>query len=225
MSNRPQRRSRKRDEPPGNDWLVTFSDCMTLLLTFFVMLLSFSSFDPKDLTRVFMAFKAPSMPSVFRGQRLPQDSPLPDDAEVDWTEDGSEKPNDDRLEPTHPPRKPLDPLGDDAYRDRRVLTIPSELLFWGRGDRLKPVARDLLGHVANYLRLVPCRVVISETSPTAAARPGALSRAWAVMNHFTDAENLKPDRFAISGSPGAAKSGAGFEPVVRIAMLNQKVYP
>ncbi len=225
MSNRPQRRSRKRDDPPGNDWLVTFSDCMTLLLTFFVMLLSFSSFDPRDLTRVFMAFKAPSMPSVFRRQRQPEDSPLPDNAVIHRTEDGSEKPNDDRLEPTHPPRKPLEPLSDDAYRDRRVLTIPSEVLFWGRGARLKPGARDLLGHIADYLRLVPCRVVISEASPPAAARPGALSRAWAVMNHFTDAENLKPDRFAISGSPGAAKSGGGFEPVVRIAMLNQKVYP
>ncbi|MHC4104970.1 MAG: flagellar motor protein MotB, partial [Planctomycetota bacterium] len=36
------------DEAPGApEWMVTFSDCMTLLLTFFVLLLSFSSFDDK----------------------------------------------------------------------------------------------------------------------------------------------------------------------------------
>ena len=29
------------------EWMVTYSDCMTLLLTFFVLLLTFSSFDDK----------------------------------------------------------------------------------------------------------------------------------------------------------------------------------
>ena len=44
----------KEKKPPPQDeeqgapeWMVTFSDCMTLLLTFFVLLLSFSSFDDK----------------------------------------------------------------------------------------------------------------------------------------------------------------------------------
>ena len=32
------------EEPGAPEWMVTFSDCMTLLLTFFVLLLSFSSF-------------------------------------------------------------------------------------------------------------------------------------------------------------------------------------
>ena len=35
------------DDPGAPEWMVTFSDCMTLLLTFFVLLLSFSSFDDK----------------------------------------------------------------------------------------------------------------------------------------------------------------------------------
>ena len=40
------------DEDPGApEWMVTFSDCMTLLLTFFVLLLSFSSFDDDGVFR------------------------------------------------------------------------------------------------------------------------------------------------------------------------------
>ena len=40
------------DEAPGApEWMVTFSDCMTLLLTFFVLLLSFSSFDDDKVFR------------------------------------------------------------------------------------------------------------------------------------------------------------------------------
>ena len=44
-------REKKQPEPEQQagapEWMVTFSDCMTLLLTFFVLLLSFSSFDDK----------------------------------------------------------------------------------------------------------------------------------------------------------------------------------
>src|SRR4030042_5926969 len=41
------------DEAPGApEWMVTFSDCMTLLLTFFVLLLSFSSFDDRVFSRL-----------------------------------------------------------------------------------------------------------------------------------------------------------------------------
>ena len=44
-------RRERKPEPQHTDgapeWMVTFSDCMTLLLTFFVLLLSFSSFDDR----------------------------------------------------------------------------------------------------------------------------------------------------------------------------------
>ena len=45
-------REKKQPEPEQQagapEWMVTFSDCMTLLLTFFVLLLSFSSFDDES---------------------------------------------------------------------------------------------------------------------------------------------------------------------------------
>ena len=45
------------DEPAGApDWMVTFSDCMTLLLTFFVLLLSFSSFAEKGFRKLRASF-------------------------------------------------------------------------------------------------------------------------------------------------------------------------
>ena len=45
------------DEAPGAPvWMVTFSDCMTLLLTFFVLLLSFSSFDDKVFRKLKVIF-------------------------------------------------------------------------------------------------------------------------------------------------------------------------
>lgn len=45
-------RRKKKPEQGGAAWLVTFSDLMTLLLTFFVLLLSMASMDSTMLTRI-----------------------------------------------------------------------------------------------------------------------------------------------------------------------------
>ena len=60
------------DETAGApEWMVTFSDCMTLLLTFFVLMLSFSSFDEKvfQKLRVICADAMPAVSMETRGTR------------------------------------------------------------------------------------------------------------------------------------------------------------
>jgi len=165
-----------------------------------------------------------SYSSGFGSERPPKEAVLEDVSYIDRTEAGSEMPTFDRLEATRTPREPDDPLGQDAYRDRRVLSIPSSLLFWGRGASLKPEAAPLLGRVADFLRLMPCRVVIRGTPGPGLPPEISLSRAVAVMEHFTKTENLPAERFAVSASaPGPGE--APDEPVIRIAMLNREVYP
>ena len=44
---RGSKQAETEEAPSAPEWMVTFSDCMTLLLTFFVLLLTFSSFDDK----------------------------------------------------------------------------------------------------------------------------------------------------------------------------------
>ena len=46
------KREKPKECPPAAGWLVTFSDLVTLLLTFFVLLLSMSSMDQSFLTEV-----------------------------------------------------------------------------------------------------------------------------------------------------------------------------
>ncbi len=208
----------------SNGWMVTFSDCMTLLLCFFVMLLSFSSFDPQDLSRVLEGFEMATHASGFGTQRPSREGLLEDPTYIDRTEVGSERPTFDRLAPTRTPRAPEDPLSRDAYCDRRVLSIPSGLLFWGRGAALKPEAKPVLGRVADFLRLMPCRVVIRETPGPHPPTEASLRRALAVMTHFTEAEGLPAERFAISAA-APAPGETPHEPVIRIAMLNREVYP
>ena len=53
-----QQKGQPEEEEQGGapDWMVTFSDCMTLLLTFFVLLLSFSTFGKKTLPKLGTSF-------------------------------------------------------------------------------------------------------------------------------------------------------------------------
>ena len=65
------------DEGGGGGWLMTFADLMSLLMSFFVLLLSFSEMDVQKYKQV-----AGSMQSAFGVQRdcLLYTSPSPRDA-------------------------------------------------------------------------------------------------------------------------------------------------
>lgn len=48
----------EEDEVDANAWMITFSDLLTLMLTFFVMLLTMSSMETKELNEAFGIFRA-----------------------------------------------------------------------------------------------------------------------------------------------------------------------
>ncbi|MEE4164440.1 MAG: flagellar motor protein MotB [Desulfocapsaceae bacterium] len=53
-----QKKSQKKDGPPGAPaWMVTYSDLVTLLLTFFVLLMSMASMDPVRFTEASSSLK------------------------------------------------------------------------------------------------------------------------------------------------------------------------
>ena len=220
-----RRKARKGDDAPSADWLITFCDCMTLLLAFFVMLLSFSSFDPEVLNRLQGGFEQLSYSSLSDRQRLAREAPIPQPGVVHRTEEGDGANRFDDLEPVEKPRDPLEALAADAYRDRRVLTVPSEMLFVGRTHLLKGQARRMLSVIADYLRLVPCRIIVSETVADAEAQDRGLARTWAVVGHFTEQEGLEANRFGIAVHIEKAPHRPDFKPAIRIAMLSRKVFP
>ncbi|MHC4539127.1 MAG: flagellar motor protein MotB, partial [Planctomycetota bacterium] len=82
------------DEAPGApEWMVTFSDCMTLLLTFFVLLLSFSSFDDRVFRRLKVSYsRAFSRITPVLGSERDSLLLLPRIRHTDDLDQGSEKP-------------------------------------------------------------------------------------------------------------------------------------
>ena len=209
---------------PG--WMVTFSDCMTLLLCFFVMLVTFSSFDEDALKRISGVFKNRTYGWIFPIRRMVKDSMVDNvDRPTDWTDEGSEKPTDWKRELTKFPKPPLEIIEADAYRDRKVFDIPSERLFYGRGTALRPAGRAYLRMIGSFMALVPCRVVISEIAAPGEERRAEMSleRAWTIMKRLVDAGGLDSDRFHITCGQDLPAGRFRGKSVVRIAVLARSI--
>lgn len=228
-----ERKQVEADEAPGApQWMVTFSDCMTLLLTFFVLLLSFSSFDEhvfQTLERIFVN----ALPTVGEPEEKDEDAFL-GAKQIEPTENlgkGSEKPTlasggeDNLKEET----EPMD------FRSRKVFFISSDKVFWGKGTVISLQGRRTLSTMASFLKEVPSRVVISENR-RGDEKGGELlgpSRAWAVIKYLATKGGLSKSRFSISiasvcqkalETSGVGHTSAKAERMLEIVLLERSIY-
>ncbi len=141
---------KKHEEEDGGGhsvglWYVSFSDMITLLLSFFVMLTTFSSYSKEDLSRFSGVWAQLADYSVFTGRHGNESLAPQPDRPYDYTMNGSEK-------PSGADHNTVESTGEsqwlasmaDAYSRRRVLHIPSRMLFWGKdtqGTTLMPAGK------------------------------------------------------------------------------------
>ncbi len=205
---RRQKKQAESDEPPGApDWMVTFSDCMTLLLTFFVLLLSFSSFDENTFRNLRVIF-AKNLPSVKPQEKRDKDALLKT-RQIEPKKElnkGSEKPT---LE-----RGKDDNLKEETeftdFRSRKVFLFSSRKVFWGKGTLLSTQGCQTLDTMASFLKEIHSRIVISEKGPSRdrSSKDSGLARSWKVLKYFTDKHGLNKDWFSISSSGTVFQEGA-----------------
>jgi len=211
----------EEDESPGApEWMVTFSDCMTLLLTFFVLLLSFSSFDDKVFRRLRVIFMD-ALPAISRSDELNRDAVLPTE-QIEMTPElaeGSEKPTllkglDDNVREETPA----------DFRRRKVFSVSSEKIFWGNGALISAEGRRIMTTMASFLEEVPSRVVICENGP--AGKGGSeqlgLSRAWAVLEYLTSGKNLDKKWFSVSAGSTIAQEGLRSDEPSRASLKSER---
>jgi hypothetical protein len=220
--NRP--RQQEEGEPNGAPaWMVTFSDCMTLLLCFFVLLLTFSSFDQVSLDRLGGAFPGLSYDSVFPNKQTVMDSAVPPKPkEMDFTSAGSEMPTDSPPTETVNPRPVGPSLPPDAYKDCKTVRIPSDMLFYARGAALTEEGKALAGTLAGFVRRMPCKIVLSEScSVSADGRP---DRALALVRYLTGELALPEELFSVAASRTGAPAEDEGRPTMVITMINGELY-
>ncbi len=193
-------RKRKQTVPEQEagapEWMVTFSDCMTLLLTFFVLLLSFSSFDDKTLSRLQKTFTE-EFSSIGFDRR--DKSALTDTNLIQYDDNldkGSEKPTLTKAEED----KLLKETESKNFHEHKVFLSPSEAIFWGNGKVISFQGRRALSVMASFLKEVPGKVVISENGQgdEKDSEYLGLQRAWAIIEYLTKKQGLDKGQFSIA---------------------------
>jgi len=211
---------KKEDETPDGapEWMMTFCDCMTLLLTFFVLLISFATFEKNTLPQLGQSF-ARALPAIglmskekvealHKKHQTNDESRQPDGTET-RTLSQSQTSNYMRE------KKPLD------FRNLKVFTIPSDKFFWGRGAAISEDGRNVLDTLAVFLKAQADRVVISENGPDGNRTLG-MARAMAVMNYLVDRQQVDPARLNISVSTTQRQAPTARQ--LEITLLDRSIY-
>ena len=204
------RRKKKKSGGGGAAWLVTFSDLMTLLLTFFVLLLSMASMDTTVITRISAQTRSLNPIPLSGPGRVPERIQIIVAALKDpYNVLEKAKRIKDLLFPVD--MLPPDLLKSELEKNLEVLAHPEGvvivltdgLLFAEGTPDLNPVGRKLLDTLVPVIQAVNADVNLSgHTDAGSVEGPDGYDlsflRAAGVLEHFLQAK-LPPDRFSVSG--------------------------
>ena len=220
-----EKKEREPDpEPPGApEWVVTFTDMISLLVTFFVLLMTFSSMQEYDLLRFQSLIQGNRgvLKSV-HGPRVIENPPVDVIADT--------HPVDGALEPHSRPAEELPPERADQGTKERDDTVQVDLnqigdgllVTWGSDAAYAPgslepnqVLRDALAEVGEVLRNYPHVIVVeahtaSDWGPSRGytdAEDFTLARARRAAEILTELGGISPERMQLAGY-GATRARA-----------------
>ncbi len=221
MASRPQRTEEAGVEGCP-EWMTTFSDCMTLLLTFFVLLMTFSSFsDQGQYKQDQMSFQDGAI--SLTENTVKKTSVIPKDKSIQPTqaEKGSEAPVEAVEQLISSSRE--NPKDNETCA-KRVFLLSSDDLFYGQSNVLKNEGKSNLRLLGQYIKLVQSRVVISENGPDAGGELCGAPRALAIMNFLEKECRLQSERMCISISGTAEAYHFSKQRKAEIALLERSTY-
>ncbi|MDO8303562.1 MAG: flagellar motor protein MotB [Sedimentisphaerales bacterium] len=199
-------------------WIVSFADMASLLMAFFVMLTTFSTFDNKAAKELEGIGKRIVNSGGWNYKKnynaLMAQQPS---ANFDDTKKGSEKPTADNTSN----RKSLKTTAAKDFRNHRVFVLETHALFWSRGSSLSSQGSFFLQTLAAFVKKVPSRIVISEYGSDNPSL--GLERAWAAAECLIDA-GMSPSLCNISAQTLLAEQKTSNERSFEITILDKSIY-
>ncbi|WAA10103.1 flagellar motor protein MotS [Fervidibacillus albus] len=201
-------------------WMITYSDMITLILVFFVMLFSMSQIDAQKFQTIAESFRDRSIFEFY-----PSSVPFENPGSADETIDFSDEADKDEDYPTPGEREEnLNALLTEvskfieesgltevvvATRTERgvVVVLPEQVLFDTGEAEIIDSATDFLDRVAELLKNIPNIVKVeghTDNRPIHTVQyPSnwelSTARASSVIRYFIDQHQLDPERFIATG--------------------------
>ena len=211
----------KKDKPSGDvecpSWMVSFADIMSLLLTFFVLLVTFSTFDEHELSEACGSLKGAlgaiqseqdmlvrSKPTRSRRDSQPEERPVAPEDAVQKHERFRESML-AALERLNE-RGVYDMIKIEYLKECISMRMLNPVLFYPNQARLKQKGKEVLALMAEVLASVRNDIRIIGFSDVQYAKPGApeawelaTARANTVATFLSGQNKVDPQRIAISG--------------------------
>jgi len=211
-----EKKQKPKDEGPmgAPDWVVTFTDMISLLVTFFVLLMTFSSMEEYDLLKVEAWLTGQTGVMVNRGEVM-----------VDMPEEDFQANTDLQRGAIHPHDRPSNELEENLAEmgqrqrpgdlevslmdvaDGLVIEFGDEAIFESGSPRIPPALLKSLGEMARVLEAYPHMVVVegypgpdfAATSRFATPEDLSFARASRCAEALFDASTLSRERVQIVG--------------------------
>ncbi|MDG5787028.1 flagellar motor protein MotS [Evansella sp. AB-P1] len=204
-------------------WMVTFSDMMTLILVFFILLFSMSVVDASKFQAIADSFQDRS-PFDFNPSIIPFENPAEDRVQKPDPFERDNSSFQDFLDSESEQSEQLDELllevleflqarnlmdSVNAFRDERgvVLVLQEQVLFRSASAEVIDAAIPFLDKVGSLLEAIPnivkveghtdSRPINTHQFPSNWELSGA--RSSSVIRHLIDNNNLRPERFISVG--------------------------
>ncbi|HSQ87854.1 OmpA family protein [Romboutsia sp.] len=198
-----QRRKRRLEEDDINtdSWLATYSDTITLLLTFFILLYSMSVVDSQKLKELSNAMQQ-SLKGNVEIEELKDIKDLKIETDNSDYEDLSEKLN-KIIE-----KNGLTEVIKIRQEDRGiVLQLDETILFDSGKAELKDYSREVLETITTIINNTENDVLVegnTDNIPMNNEKFGSnwelsTARAVSVVRYFVEGQNIDPTRFAVKG--------------------------
>lgn len=205
----PMRRRRPRTDVPKGAWLTTYSDMVTLVLCFFVILFSMSAVDATKFEQVVLSMR--DALGVLPGARIPQEAATmdPDVLRQQLIEEETDSMKDlyDALTQFVQESGIAASVGVSQELQGIVLRFSDSVLFDLGSADLKDDAREILSRVALFIREHPYHLRVeghTDNLPIHTQRfPSnwelSTARSTTVVRYFQDGELLEPERLSAVG--------------------------
>ncbi len=211
----PRRKKQKAEGGGSPAWMTTFSDLMTLLLTFFILLYSFSTLDAIKFKNVASALQSvllgEAKPTIFPNDIPPGDAPINSPIPVEKT---SESELNNEMEQLYEiVRDYVENEGLQAEisvrTDRRgvIIDIKERVLFDSGKAELKEESKTVLEKVVTLVQQFENDLIIEGHTDDVPINTIQFSSNWElsviravnVLRYFTEAKDVDPIRISAAG--------------------------